>query len=150
MTNFEEYHRNWLSTHPNRTEEWLRERLKDGFDIHHMDGNHDNNDSSNLVLIESQDHMSLHGGNAIRRIGSTRKKSPYSIIREEDNKLVYSTYIELGSYSKAASSLGLTVNKVKLMVSKHQLQLLQQAVEKAVEKKTEPYRMPEYLQLKYG
>lgn len=58
----------WLLAHPHRTEEWLRERSKDGFDIHHLDGDHDNNDPDNLVLIECADHMRIHNsaGNFLR------------------------------------------------------------------------------------
>lgn len=57
----EVHHQVWLEAHKNRSEEWLKERLKDGFDIHHIDGNHENNDPANLVLIEHGDHMMLHG-----------------------------------------------------------------------------------------
>lgn len=55
------YHYAWLSVHQNRNEEWLRERLRDGFDIHHLDGDHYNDDPSNLALVEATDHMRLHG-----------------------------------------------------------------------------------------
>jgi len=41
--------------------DWLRFVLKAGFDIHHLDGDHDNNVPENLVLIEHVDHMRLHG-----------------------------------------------------------------------------------------
>lgn len=58
-----EYHLVWLANHPHRTAEWLKDRLRDGFDIHHLDGNHSNNAPSNLVLIENQDHQDLHGYN---------------------------------------------------------------------------------------
>ena len=60
----QEYHEIWLSTHPHRTREWLEQMLADGFDIHHIDGDHSNNDPGNLVLIESSDHMMLHNGSA--------------------------------------------------------------------------------------
>lgn len=60
------WHTAWLSAHPYRTEEWLREKLRDGFDVHHMDGDKANNDSSNLVLIEHVDHMRLHGSPNIK------------------------------------------------------------------------------------
>ena len=65
-----EYHIKWLAAHQDRTAEWLSERLKDGFDIHHIDGNALNNEPSNLVLIEHQDHMGLHqnGGLGFRQI----------------------------------------------------------------------------------
>jgi hypothetical protein len=56
-----DYHTIWLQKHPNRTKEWLQERLADGFSIHHVDGNHANNSPDNLLLIEDTDHMSLHG-----------------------------------------------------------------------------------------
>lgn len=58
----EAHHHAWLTAHPNRTEDWLRERLRDGFDIHHLDGDHGNNDPLNLVLIDAADHMMLHNG----------------------------------------------------------------------------------------
>lgn len=64
------HHIAWLAAHPHRSEAWLRERLADRFDVHHLDGNHENNDPLNLVLIESADHLMLHGGRALRRIGS--------------------------------------------------------------------------------
>ena len=51
----------WLQKNPHRSRQWLTERLMDGFDIHHMDGDHSNNDPDNLVLIEHADHMAIHG-----------------------------------------------------------------------------------------
>lgn len=56
------YHQAWLDAHPERDEAWLRRQLADGFDVHHMDGDHSNNDPGNLVLIEAADHMRLHSG----------------------------------------------------------------------------------------
>lgn len=55
------YHEAWLAAHPWRTRKWLIKRFLDGFDIHHIDGNKQNNDPSNLVLTEHTDHMHLHG-----------------------------------------------------------------------------------------
>lgn len=55
------YHYVWLEKHPERTEEWLRMCLKDGFHIHHVDGNHANNAPDNLILVEGHDHLHLHG-----------------------------------------------------------------------------------------
>jgi hypothetical protein len=55
----------WLQNHPTRTEAWLRERLRDGFEVHHLDPNL-GDDPSNLILIERQDHKMIHGaGKAI-------------------------------------------------------------------------------------
>ncbi len=61
MRELQNYHLVWLRDNPKRSEAWLRERLKDGFHIHHMDGDHSNDDPSNLVLIEGGDHFMLHG-----------------------------------------------------------------------------------------
>jgi hypothetical protein len=61
MKPFKEYHLVWLASHPHRTAAWLRERMADGFDIHHLDRNHENNEPTNLVLVEHTDHMRLHG-----------------------------------------------------------------------------------------
>lgn len=53
----------------------------DGFAIHHIDGNHDNNEPSNLLLCDASDHMHLHGmplRDMARRanLGRKRNKSP--------------------------------------------------------------------------
>ncbi len=61
MSTLTSYAQIWLAAHLNRTEEWLRERFADGFDIHHMDEDRANKDPLNLVLIENTDHMRLHG-----------------------------------------------------------------------------------------
>jgi hypothetical protein len=47
----------------------LRERIADGFQVHHLDHNPGNNDPANLVLIEGEDHMHVHnlaGGTQFR------------------------------------------------------------------------------------
>lgn len=57
----EPHHISWLILHPTRDAQWLKDRLLEGFDVHHVDGDHDNNDPRNLVLIEHVDHMRMHG-----------------------------------------------------------------------------------------
>jgi hypothetical protein len=59
--NLRSYHLVWLASHPDRTEAWLRERLRDNFHVHHKDGNHKNDSADNLILLEGTDHMRLHG-----------------------------------------------------------------------------------------
>ena len=54
------HHVAWLEASPSGSRV-ARRPVKDGFDIHHMDGDHDKNDPANLVLIEHADHMMLHG-----------------------------------------------------------------------------------------
>lgn len=56
-----DHHYAWLSRHPDRDEQWLQQALSAGFDVHHVDGDHGNNDPENLVLIERRDHNLLHG-----------------------------------------------------------------------------------------
>lgn len=69
----EPYHLAWLTAHPRRTVEWLKDKLRDGFDIHHLDGDHNNNDPNNLLLVECSDHLMLHGGR-VSRLGPPRPK----------------------------------------------------------------------------
>lgn len=57
-----EHRRVWLEVHPERDEAWLRRMGKEGFDVHHIDGDHRNNDPANLVLVEHRDHFMLHSG----------------------------------------------------------------------------------------
>ncbi|OYW72704.1 MAG: hypothetical protein B7Z37_24040 [Verrucomicrobia bacterium 12-59-8] len=51
----------WLRDRTHRTKEWLQSKLDEGFDLHHIDGNPENNDPSNIVLLEIYDHQMLHG-----------------------------------------------------------------------------------------
>ena len=61
------YHVNWLQKHPDRSEEWLETVLSNGFDIHHLDGDHSNNEWENLILVEHSDHMRiLHKAEPLR------------------------------------------------------------------------------------
>jgi hypothetical protein len=53
-------HQIWLQNHPTRDVVWLKERFADGFHIHHIDGDAENNDIDNLVLIDGADHMRIH------------------------------------------------------------------------------------------
>jgi hypothetical protein len=55
------YHYSWLTAHPDRTRAWLKTRLREGFHVHHVDGDHGNDAPLNLVLIEGTDHLRLHG-----------------------------------------------------------------------------------------
>lgn len=55
-----EYHRAYLSK-GTMTEEFFLEALANGFDIHHVDGDHNNNDPDNLVMIYKADHFTMHG-----------------------------------------------------------------------------------------
>jgi hypothetical protein len=60
-------HKVWLSSHPARTAEWLADRVRDGFEVHHIDGDGENNAPENLVLIERADHQMLHSNRMLGR-----------------------------------------------------------------------------------
>ncbi len=57
------HHLAWLSIHSTRNPVWLLKMLAEGFEIHHLDGNHKNNEPRNLILVEYIDHRRLHGKN---------------------------------------------------------------------------------------
>jgi hypothetical protein len=71
MKLLESYHLIWLHSHPERSEKWLRQQLSEGFHIHHINGDHFDDDFANLVLIEGSDHLRLHG---IDLVSSVRRK----------------------------------------------------------------------------
>jgi hypothetical protein len=56
------YHLAWLQAHPERSAEWLANKLQEGFHIHHVDFDHSNDAPDNLVLVFGVDHLAnLHG-----------------------------------------------------------------------------------------
>lgn len=42
--------------------------LGEGFQVHHIDGDHHNNHPANLALIETIDHLRLHGMFGLARL----------------------------------------------------------------------------------
>jgi hypothetical protein len=75
----ESYHLAWLSVHPERSAGWLKDKLRDGFHVHHIDGDHSNDAPINLVLIDGTDHMRLHGmklADGIRQWRSKKRSNP--------------------------------------------------------------------------
>lgn len=92
------YHYVWLSVHPGRDEAWLRDILAKGFAIHHMDGNHDNDASDNLVLIEQADHMFLHGMNRLKFTGN--KSGPRKTKISKQQKLAMRIEKAMRIYAK--------------------------------------------------
>ena len=70
------YHAAWLVSHPGRDGEWLSRMIDSGFTIHHIDGDHGNDTPENLVLIEHDDHMRLHG------LGDLRKRPMIELQRD--------------------------------------------------------------------
>jgi len=81
------HQRAWLKANPHRAASWLREKLADGFDIHHLDGNHDNNDPLNLLLVEVVDHMRLHDL-PLERISAAKIRSDKKKARDESDDVL--------------------------------------------------------------
>lgn len=113
------YHYAWLSAHPGRNKDWLRFMLKAGFDIHHMDGDHDNNDPSNLVLIEHTDHMRLHGMTGPGRVKMQHVVEAAKQARRKkflaEGKLAYETAVRLRETATSASGIWVcTARETKL------------------------------------
>lgn len=77
----------WLKANPHRSAAWLEERLADGFDIHHVDGNHDNDDPLNLLLVEVMDHMRLHDL-PLQRILATKIRSDKKKVRDDSDDVI--------------------------------------------------------------
>jgi hypothetical protein len=100
-----EYHFAWLSSHPERTTDWLRFMLKAGFDIHHLDGDHGNNDPKNLVLIEHRDHMRLHGASSGfgRELEVSKRRRQERFLSE--GKLAYETALVVLQTATFASGI---------------------------------------------
>lgn len=67
MPNLTSYHLVWLSAHPQRSAEWLKAHIADGFQVHHVNGDHTNESPDNLVLIDGNDHLAIvHAKPALR------------------------------------------------------------------------------------
>lgn len=83
------HHLAWLSAHPDRTPEWLAEKLAEGFDVHHLDGERSNNDPSNVALVEHLDHMRLHGSPGLNRLlqSGRARRGPTSLKKRTRNVL---------------------------------------------------------------
>lgn len=111
MKPMQPYHYAWLSKHPERSEEWLRRQLRDGFDVHHLDGDHSNDAPSNLALIEHSDHMGLHGTSARRLLADgqeARRNSNSARARAENGRIAYETKGPGITWASIDARLGLT------------------------------------------
>ena len=109
MRQLQKYHYAWLSAHPERTKDWLRFMMKAGFDIHHLDGDHDNNSSENLVLIEHRDHMRLHGMQGKGRIQMRHvlaaKQAKRKEVFLEEGKRAYEAALQVRETATYASGI---------------------------------------------
>lgn len=85
------YHLVWLSCHPERSADWLKQRLADGFHVHHADGDHGNDAPENLILIEGLDHMLIVHGHKVAGIFTSSRaremgKRRFSLMSDQQIK----------------------------------------------------------------
>lgn len=124
------YHKVWLESHPHRDAEWLKTALMAGFDIHHLDGDHDNDVPGNLILIEVGDHQRIHNGIVINFTrngrGSWEGHNRRIILGEESYKLRESglPWREVGVrlYPGGKNPTGYSINVAKMYAEYHKLQ----------------------------
>lgn len=108
MSNLKSYHENWLTIHPQRSREWLKKQLRDGFDIHHLDRDHNNDCPENLVLIECDDHMRIHGGGLLGRFSMIKKKKGPSYELLQFGKMAYEEMMKINtSWGEIGEILGI-------------------------------------------
>lgn len=102
------HHAAWLQAHPERTLEWLKARIADGFQIHHLDGNGQNDDPGNLVLIEWRDHVMVHSGKRpIRSILAPKpKRRPGRWVDLGDGREIMMRPGERARWARAAYKVG--------------------------------------------
>lgn len=100
------YHEAWLKKHPNRTRRWLQEKIRDGFDVHHVDGNHKNNAPDNLALIETDDHLRLHGSGLRRMFIEAEERAEK---RRETGRQIYERRATPMAWKHAGLPFELTV-----------------------------------------
>lgn len=74
--------------------ECVNGEIPDGYDVHHIDGNRQNNSIHNLMLIEHSEHMRIHNLNNKNCVGRIVKENTKELIRE-NNKL----YKLVGQYT---------------------------------------------------
>ena len=86
----------WLSAHPHRTAKWLRERIADGFDIHHIDADDSNNHPTNLILLETTDHtLTIHTlpGSRLDAVKAQRERQARIIAACEEAGMEYGAFV---------------------------------------------------------
>jgi hypothetical protein len=124
--------------------------LRQGFDIHHIDGDHSNDTPGNLVFIEHTDHMFLHSGGVTLgrmkpRIKLSKEEKRLQRIKEQARTIRKLNLLEppnaIEGYTNNVVTLKPETNKLKRHDRK---MILQQEIEKRLlehEKRIERLRL---------
>jgi hypothetical protein len=110
------YHQVWLDAHPRRTPEWLAAVIDEGFEVHHIDGDRENNTPENLVLVEELDHSMLHRDK--RNLSVTKKQErgmkPETI---KNGRAAYEARAEGHRWNRIPKIIGVKYGYKSLMVT---------------------------------
>ena len=105
------HHLAWLEKHGHTIEE-LNHFHSLGFHIHHINGNHNDNDHENLVLIHGDDHMRLHnsGTKLVKFHGRLREgwmtKEEADRKKLEIGKIAYEMRLEGYAWNNMEDAIG--------------------------------------------
>ncbi len=100
--------------------------MRDGFDVHHIDGDHSNNSPENLVLLEHWDHMRFHGAPlGGLRFGSIewskcRKVADIDPDMEMGAKAFLAKFSGNVPYKKTADEFGISSHLMTKMVRRYE------------------------------
>ncbi len=74
----------WLTKHPNVSQQWLVGAQSEGFELHHIDCNHDNDSPDNILLIFGRDHKYIHGISSSFGLMANKSRDAWICKRESD------------------------------------------------------------------
>ena len=98
--------------HRRNMELHLGRKLETGEDVHHLDGNKQNNSLDNLLLMSARDHRLLHGN---QRNGSRNNKAKLDEQQVVDMRKMYGD----GETTRTLAELfGVDISNVRLIVRK--------------------------------
>lgn len=120
------HQRAWLNAHAEYDDSWLLTALAAGFDVHHIDEDKLNNDPDNLLLIERNDHMKIHGlrGFLVKKISKWESyeqkvsKGEYVYNLRLNSGLPWDAVAEKAGYNRSAGA----INIAKAYANYHKLE----------------------------
>jgi len=79
--------------------------IPEGYDIHHIDGNHNNNDPSNLMAVSLQEHFNIHYSQGDYG-AAHRIIQRMNVSKEEKSRLASLAAIKANAEGKCGFALG--------------------------------------------